>query len=311
MENILVTGAGGASGIACLRLLSDKYEVIAVDSDPHAPGLFMFPRKKVVPLAKSQKFIEKIFEISIEEGVSVILPTVDEELLIFSTYKEKFESKDIKVCISSPKAIRSTTDKYLMFLTLRGKVPLPATWLVEKAPVFIPMIIKPRVGRGGRGLMMIDNFTIAKAYLNVLDKDWMVQKKIEGEEYDVDVLITSGRSIAVIKKKLKKDIGGNTICAMTVKDIAISRCAISAVKALELTGVVNVEIIKSADGVPFVIEVNARPSGAVELASVAGCNLIKAYVDYILGKKVSFGNYKENILMTRYLTPIFAESNNE
>ncbi len=79
---ILVTGVGGAAGIAVLRALADHpYELLGADCDPLAAGLHLAPAGALlIPHAEDPRYTGAVLEAVDRLGVDVVVPTVDEEL---------------------------------------------------------------------------------------------------------------------------------------------------------------------------------------------------------------------------------------
>ena len=118
LNNILVTGAGGDSGLATIRILaeSNMYNVVAADASKNSTGLLFANRFKLIPLANDHSFINKVKNIVSTENIDAIFPNVDEELKIFSN-KNNFPqaiispSKTINICYDKLKTLQKLKEK--------------------------------------------------------------------------------------------------------------------------------------------------------------------------------------------------------
>ena len=77
---VLVTGAGGPSGISILRALEDTpLELRAGDIDPFAAGLYLVDatRRAILPRGDDPRFTDDLLARCRREQMDVLLPTVD------------------------------------------------------------------------------------------------------------------------------------------------------------------------------------------------------------------------------------------
>jgi len=74
----------GPAGVCVIKALKNVYDVVGVDMDNFASGLYLVDRGYVVPSANNETFISKILDICCREKISFIIPTVSEELMVFS-----------------------------------------------------------------------------------------------------------------------------------------------------------------------------------------------------------------------------------
>src|SRR5882672_2988701 len=127
---------------------SDKGRVITTDINPLSPALYFGHKHHIVPLTTDRYYIPIIESICDVEDVSLVIPTIDDELPIFGNARSRFESVGIRVAISSEKTALICNDKYETFLYCRqNNIPVPETMLAAdfagRKPRF-PAIVKPR-----------------------------------------------------------------------------------------------------------------------------------------------------------------------
>ena len=133
--------------------------VVVTDVNPLSPTVYVADRSYEVPLDRSG-YLEAVERISADERVSLIVPTIDDELLLFAEVAPRFADRGIRVAVSGPKTIGACNDRYQTWRVLLARgLPVAETYLpsdLPAAPSF-PLFIKPRFGRGGVGAFPVRN----------------------------------------------------------------------------------------------------------------------------------------------------------
>ncbi|HDY72627.1 MAG TPA: ATP-grasp domain-containing protein, partial [bacterium] len=182
---VLVTGAGGASGICTILSLKEATDniIIGCDCNEYSSGLYLADEKFVIPPAKDKdKFLKGIISKIKEYKIDVVFSNVDEELLVFSKYKSEIPCS---VIISPFSTIDICNDKS----KLENIVPLPSTENISP-----PFLIKPKIGRGSRNIYKVESNEEMEALFKYLDfkglnkKDFIIQEFLPGKEYTIDAL---------------------------------------------------------------------------------------------------------------------------
>jgi tetrahydromethanopterin:alpha-L-glutamate ligase len=189
------------------------------------------------------------------------------------------------------RAIERCVDKSTTtFLLDRAGLPTPATWAVESMNAARgivrreaqrgPLVLKPLFGSQGRGLQLIrtaEELPSAETTAGVYYLQRFVGVERDGFR-DLRILVSRGRVVAAMVRHADSWItnvkqGGRPVA--TVPDAQVKALAIAAagVVGAELAGV---DIIRDADGRPFVLEVNSMPAwrGLQEVTSFNIAGLI-------------------------------------
>ena len=126
-KRILVTGAGGASGLSTIRLLksSTKHEIFGADITDVATGLYMADKKFIIPKAKDKNFISTIMELIQKEKIDLVIPNVDDELSIFAANKDTIP----QALVSSLETIQICDDKLKTIEYFADTIPVPKSFL--------------------------------------------------------------------------------------------------------------------------------------------------------------------------------------
>lgn len=287
--NVAITGVGGGVGQSILKSLQDtEYNVVAIDADELAVGLYAAKRSYVGLYADDRHYIDRIIEICTDARCTVLFPGLDAELAPLSRHRERLAAHGICPIVSEPNVINSCNDKLLTARFLEShKLPHPHTFDVQEYSFELdfPVVLKPKKG-GARstGVFLAHNrkqFEMVSASLDA--SNYIVQEHIEGDEYTCGTVTLADRCVGVIimKRQLR---AGDTYKAFVVKDHALETFVRRVVTVLKPFGACNVQL-RVREGTPYVFEINARCSGTTAARTLAGFNEPKMICDFI-GKGV-------------------------
>jgi len=261
---ILVTGIGGPAGKCATSYLIQKgCTVIGTDMRAVSSDVAHFFE---VPAADDAAFIPAILKIVDDFDVSLLIPTVSEELPVFARDKAVFASRDCHVMIAPYLAVNIANDKLKTARLLdQFGIAVPRT-LASNTPhttvietLGLPVIAKPRVSRGGRGVVL---YTSPEALAREQRSDIVYQEFMSGEEYDVNLFVNhKGKlqsCVVLHKTSLREGIVGNALAVERVQREDIVELCSRAVKALGFTGPADIDIREDASGTPRLLEINAR-----------------------------------------------------
>ncbi|HTX90020.1 MAG TPA: ATP-grasp domain-containing protein [Anaerolineales bacterium] len=264
MKTYLVTGIGGPAGRNVAELLLERGQQV-VGTDMRAvtlPGVEFHQ----VPPAGAKDFLDAILSIARREKVDCVIPTVSEELPVLAGAGRW--PGELPLLVSPREGILTADDKYLTARKLAGggvNVPrfaLPsqvhsARELAEK--IGWPCISKPRVGRGGRGVSL--HLKEDWPAISGLNDHFILQEFADGTDYAPNVsLDRDGKALVVVleKTELKDGIVGNAKSVKRVDAPDVCDLAAQAARIAGLFGPLDIDIRRRADGVPVVLEINAR-----------------------------------------------------
>lgn len=288
---VLVTGAGALLGqglIKSLRLASTQYEIVAVDPDPHAVGLYWADRAHLVPLVSESRYVEVLEQIVARERPQAILIGTDVELLPLAQRRDYLKTQyQACVLVSAPEVVRTADDKWLTYQFLRQQgYPHPQSALRDGAAELVrtcgfPLVVKPRVGARSAGVRYVSNWRELDLALQLVAEP-IIQQDIgtPQREYTSGVLVSGGRARAVVT--MRRDLkDGNTYRAYVETDAPYAETLMSLAETLGADGPINFQF-RVADGMPVVFEINARFSGTTPLRAYAGFNEVDAAVRHFV-----------------------------
>ncbi|MQR02453.1 ATP-grasp domain-containing protein [Glaciimonas soli] len=287
-KNVLVTGAGGPSGKAAMQALKNKgFRVIAVDMVPvdHCADVFV----RVLP-ALDPAFAEQLDELFCTYEIAWFFPTVQEELVLVAERAAMYRSRGIAVYMASPAAVAICNDKWLTAQSLMAAgVAVPNSAIgdpgsAEVMPLGFPCISKPRIGRGGRQVVVHDG-----PHTECVGNNLVWQEFMPGTEYDVLLMIQPNQPMRTMvatvfeKTSLREGRTGNALEVVRVSVPDVCELALSAVKALNLVGPLDMDIRRDSNGVAHILEINARIGANTQKAPEIFDALVELYEKGDLG----------------------------
>lgn len=286
---ILLTAGGGAALPTLIdRLRARGHRVVVVDADPNAAGLYLADAGFAIPFATDPQFVPVMRRICTAERVNVLVPLVDEELLLVADLARLL---DIAMIGPEPHFITLALDKLeLMRGMAAAGLPTPATRLLSEGVCGLefPLILKPRVGRGSRGVKIVRSQAELEGYLASAHPDasgTLVQAYVEGGEFTVSVVVDrAGRVRAIVPKEVI-DKRGITRIAVTRRNDSIDALCRNIQRHFRANGPFNVQLRLDRAGTPRTFEINPRFSTTITLTQAAGVDELGSLVDLALGRE--------------------------
>jgi carbamoyl-phosphate synthase large subunit len=313
MTTVLVTGAGGAAGVAVLRALSTAgVTTVAADPDPLAAGRHLADADTAVPYASDPRFAANVVDAAVAHAVDAVICTVAEEMPTLSTVTDELAAAGVSMWLSPADAVETCIDKQRFSKAAQSAgLPIPPTALGTADGIPGPWIVKPRFGRGSRDVRRVDTADALDVALRDTP-DPIVQTRSGGREFTVDVLVDRDGHVAgaVPRWRIETKAGISTK-GETFSDERVTGLVHRTVAALVLEGALNLQGFVTDDPeVPVVlIEVNPRFSGGLPLSLAAGADLVGEFLRGTLDQAIRPERlqHRDGVVMTRYLAEVFTE----
>jgi len=276
MKKLLFTGGGGAGNEAIFRLMKDRYELHFADADlesidPTIPD----GHRHEIPFADRDEFTSSVLRLCRELKIDLLVPGVDEELLLLA------EQDEVPVLLPETSYIKTMLDKFSFSRALRaaGQASPVSVLACEPWDAF-PCILKPRSGRGSRNVSLLDRRAQIGAYLELtgLDPDSVIiQEYIRGQEYTVLMAADHNANLHAVVPVRVAQKRGITIRAEIDNNPDIIRFCAEIHSALPASGCYNIQLMSGGEGKILPFEINPRVSTTFCLSLAAGLDPIDIF----------------------------------
>ncbi len=327
--NILFTCAGRRNYLINYfkEAIKGKGLVIASDMQKSAPAMVDADKSFTVPAMYAEDYIEKLIEIIKNEKVGAVISLNDLELPLLSENKEKIESIGVKVIVSSKEAIDIAFDKSkTVDFLLNNSLKSPKTYTILKDAVEaiqrdelnFPLVIKPRWGSASIGIdfpkdleelklayqlqkKRLERTILNEASKSDIEQAILIQEKIEGKEYGLDVLNDfNGNYVGTFVREKLAMRSGETDKAISIIDSRFEIIGKTIGDNLKHIGNLDCDILER-DGELYVLELNPRFGGGYPFSHEAGINTPAIYLDWLKGNSNidKHINYKSGIMFSK------------
>jgi carbamoylphosphate synthase large subunit len=266
---VLITAAGTAAGLAlAAQLRSRDIPFLGADSR-ELPAGAGFDAVRVPP-ATDPEMVPVLRRLVAREGITLVIPTASEELIHLSAARAGF-GREVRVIVGDPGPVAFANDRLFTAWRLRTagvSVPrfgVPGDFADVDAALDAMdgmLVVRPRVPRNGGPAVIIDGSQHVD--WAALPDGQIVQEYIPGAEYIPMVFGTpphNGTAPFVIVAERTTAVPGGAPevrRALPGQGTDVGDLAMDAVRSLGLTGPVELEVRRRADGTPVVLDVSAR-----------------------------------------------------
>ncbi|MBR6616892.1 MAG: ATP-grasp domain-containing protein [Oscillospiraceae bacterium] len=313
--NVLLTSVGRRAYMVKYfkEALQGKGRVFVSNSDDKTVAFYYADQSVISPLIYDEAYIPFLLDYCQTNRIDVLISLFDIDLMVLAKHKEAFAAIGTRVIVSDPGVIEVCNDKWKTYQYLKERgFHVPKTYLtlskvmlaLECGELQYPIVVKPRFGCGSIALSIAEdemgllyyysrntravNRTYLKYESAAEDEKIIYQECLNGQEYGVDLINDlNGTPRSVIAKKKIAMRAGETDIAELVDEPAL---AAEAKRLAALTGhIANMDTDWfMVNGVPYILEMNARFGGGYPFSHMGGCNLPQAIVNWCRGEDVSF-----------------------
>ena len=297
MKRVLVLDANQRSALATTRSLG-RHGVTVITADESKTALsgcscfstqyFQYPS----PSTALEQFITTIRTLAIEQNINIILPMTELTTALLLLYRQNLP--DIILPCPSLEKINTLSDKCtLMRLAQNLTIPFPKTWFIDNPNDFnvsltelpYPIVLKPSKSwliLDGKWLHTAVKFSDSPEQAqDILESDpafcshpFMLQERVEGTGQGVFALYDNGNPIAFFSHKRlreKPPWGGVSVLSESVEvNPVLLAHAKTLLDSVKWHGIAMVEFKVAADGTPYLMEINTRFWGSLQLSIDAG-----------------------------------------
>lgn len=315
-HNILITSAG--KRVALTRYFKETLtkvfpdaKVFTTDMNPEmAPAGYVSDGCFKVPRVTDCSYPEILLNICEENGVGMVIATIDTELLLLADLKSSFATKGIHVMVSDRKFVEMCRDKRNTgaFFENNG-IRVPNS--VDKHHPVFPLFAKPYDGSLSTNLHYIKNADgLTPEILNDPKLIFMeyIDKSVY-KEYTVDMYYGRDYRVKCIVPRERIEIrAGEINKGRTTKNEILTVLKEKLDYIEGCIGCICVQLFYHPETHDIVgIEINPRFGGGYPLTFVCGGNFPEMLIrEYFLGEKIEYSdNWKDGMLMLRYDDAIY------
>ncbi len=262
-DRVMVTGVGGPAGrVAAAFFRARGALVVGTDMRPVDAAVDRF---RLLPPAVDPAFGPALLDLVAAERARLLVPTVTEELPRVARLRAEVARRGCALLISEPEAAEVANDKLrtaqeCVRAGLAAPRTLPASARREEILALgLPLVSKPRFGRGGRGVR-VHRSAADLAPAGPEEVVW--QEFAPGQEFDLNLFVGPEAAVeaAVVLRKtaLKEGEVGNALAVERADRPDVLELGTRVCGALRLVGPLDMDIRLRRDGTPALLEVNAR-----------------------------------------------------
>ena len=311
--NVMLTSVGRRAYMVKYfkEVLGNDGKVFVCNSDDKSIAFKYADEKVISPLIYDSNYIPFLLEYCKENRIDIVISLFDIDLLMLAKHKKQFKEIGTEVIVSDPSIVEVCNDKWKTyeFLTDNG-FHTPMSFLdmneviekISEGKLSYPIIVKPRYGCGSISVAIADNEEdlryltkkanedIANSYLKyesaVTDDKVVYQECLKGQEYGADIIndLTGKTQNVIVRKKLAMR-SGETDIAQLVDEPSIMKTLVRLGKITKHIANMDCDIFM-VNGIPYILEMNARFGGGYPFSHMGGCNLPKAIVEWAKGEAI-------------------------
>ena len=307
-------------GVAVIRALRDEFKenirIIGLSYETLEPGIYLH---EVVdktyqipyPSAGAEALISRIRYIHEKENISVIIPNFDAELYNFIKLQPTLRTIGIQTFLPTQEQFDARDKINLYNFGKKYDLLVPKDKIIYHVgelhacadELNFPLVVK---GKFYDAIIAHTLEQAQKAFYKLSAK-WgypiIVQEFITGTEINIAVLGDGkGNATSVIPmRKLYITDKGKAWAGITLEDEKLINLAKSFVSATNWKGGCELEIMMTAEGKLFIMEINPRFPAWIYLSAAAGQNQPASLVKLALGEAVEpFTQYEVGKIFIRY-----------
>ena len=297
MKSVLVLDSNQRSALAVTRSLGRRgIPVITAEETSSALASasrfskqhFCYPSPRLEP----EQFIESLSDLVKKQGIDILLPMTELTTTLLLMNQGSFPG--VTIPFSDVGTVELLANKCLLMQMAESLgIPVPRTWYADNpdnlpcnlGDLSYPIVLKPgkswilHQGQWSRAAVQFaDNPADAK---KILDSGWafrahpfMIQECVDGHGAGVFAIYDAGKPIALFahqRLREKPPSGGVSVLSKSIHvDPVLGSHAQKLLENVNWHGVAMVEFKVASDGRPYLMEINTRFWGSLQLAIDAG-----------------------------------------
>ncbi len=307
-------------GLAVARCLFEEDafqgEIIGLSYDVLDPGLYldeMIHHAYLLPYPSNGEHVllERLQQIHSRTPFDILIPCLDAELVNIISIQDELSAMGVKVLMPDVETLQLRDKDRLPDLAKQAGIKTPEVISITQAGFFYnchkegwqyPLVVKGVYYDAGIARTPDE----AAAIFRKIAAEWgypvLVQRYIEGEEFNLTALGDGQGNLtgSVMMRKRAVTDKGKAWAGISIYDTQLRAAAEKLVKALDWSGPLEIEMLRSRQGEYYLIEINPRFPAWIYLSAAVGCNLPWALVQLLEGHEVNLPEPEIGKLFIRY-----------
>lgn len=294
MSTILVSGASGIIGYGILKSLRQSHpECRLIGTTVHersaAPAFCDVFEK--APLTNHESYIPWLVDLIKKHNISMAIPGIEADVVAWNERRATIEQSGALVLLNNPDLIRLCSDKWLFYQSLvknNSPYAIPTSLEFDETSQRFPLLLKPRMGSGSKGIAIVNNIDELEKYLGGMGHGMMIQPLIGTveEEYTTSAFFDRNSQLCAfntLKRKLSET--GFTESAETVEMDDIHVALLHFGRIFMPVGPTNFQF-RVDGGKLKLLEINPRISSSTSLRAAFGYNESAMSVEWLLDGRI-------------------------
>jgi carbamoyl-phosphate synthase large subunit len=235
-------------------------------------------------------------------SIDLLFPANDGALFAFSKYSQLLTAKVISSDYKTVSTLRSKKETYKYY---SNSVPIPRIYVDFNEITRFPVFIKPVIGQGSKGAIMVSSADDFNLYTQKSSDDYIIMEYLPGDEYTIDCINNiSGELLFCMPRKRSKIRNGISVKSELMDIPEIIEYAHKISDLLEIKGPWFFQMRRDDMNSLKLLEISSRIAGSSGILRALGVNLPRLSVELFLGNNVNDvrTNSKSIIQTERFLT---------
>ena len=160
-----------------------------------------------------------------------------------------------------------------------------------------PAVFKPDLGRGGKGVVFVDN---TEDFECLSRSNGVVQEWIAGEEFTVDALFSKQGDLIRMSARQRDAAAGVSTIGTIADPEPFEPLVQEIARALKFSYLINLQVIRDSTGRLHIIEINPRIAGSIMFTVLSGLDFLKGAIDIYQGRPPELRDQQQRIRVIRY-----------
>lgn len=290
MQRFLVTGANGDIADAIGRVLAQAFpdaQRIGTEIEGAAqwPGSRTFSALHFLPRGDSPDYCRALADLADQVDATLVIPTSEGELQALAQPGARGIRRPL--LMNDGTLVLRFLDKLATAQWLNEiGIDAPRTTLLRDAqPSDLPFMVKPRHGRGSRGLEIVRSAARLAVVKAEREGDAVAQALLEPDDAEFTCAIFRWHDDVRTLCMRRRLVGGMTAQIAVENNDSIASLLGRLAAKLPAQACINVQLRLTANG-PRIFEINPRLSGTVMMRHLAGFSDLVWWINALSGRPV-------------------------